>query len=88
MAYGFPFPPLSARMDIFSEQLQVVLGNWAEGPFSFDGEYYTSHDLDAQQKTHQRPHPPLIMGGIAGRRGARLAAQFADEYEYARPVGR
>ena len=39
--YGFPFPPTRERMDILEEQLQVILGSWGEGPFSFDGEHYT-----------------------------------------------
>jgi F420-dependent oxidoreductase-like protein len=85
-AYGFPFPPLGARMDTLEEQLQVVFGNWGEGPFSFDGEQYRLRDLDAQPKPIQRPHPPLIMGGMAGPRSARLAAVYADEYNTAFPT--
>ena len=34
----------------------------------------------------QRPHPPLIMGGAAGPRAARLAARFADEYDTVMPT--
>ncbi len=79
-AYGFPFPPVGVRMDALEEQLQVVLGNWGEGPFSFDGDHYRIRDLDAQPKPIQRPHPPLVMGGSAGPRSARLAATYADEY--------
>jgi alkanesulfonate monooxygenase SsuD/methylene tetrahydromethanopterin reductase-like flavin-dependent oxidoreductase (luciferase family) len=30
-AYGLPFPPLHARLDITEEQLQVLLGTWADG---------------------------------------------------------
>lgn len=79
-AYGFRFPDTHTRMDVLEEQLQIVLGNWAERPFSFDGEHYSLKDLDAQPKPVQKPHPPLIMGGSAGPRSARLAARFADEY--------
>lgn len=79
-AYGFPFPPTRERLDILEEQLQVVLGNWGEDPFSFDGTHYSLRDLDAQPKPVQRPHPPLIMGGMAGPRSAALAARYADEY--------
>jgi F420-dependent oxidoreductase-like protein len=79
-AYGFPFPPTGVRMSVLEEQLQVVLGSWAEGSFSFTGEHYTVQALDAQPKPVQRPHPPLIMGGNAGPRSAALAARFADEY--------
>jgi F420-dependent oxidoreductase-like protein len=79
-AYGFPFPETRVRMDILEEQLQVILGNWGDGPFSFDGEHYALRDLQAQPKPVQRPHPPVIMGGRAGPRSAALAARYADEY--------
>ena len=85
-AYGFPFPPVGVRMDVLEEQLQIVLGNWGEGPFSFDGDDYRLVDLDAQPKPVQRPHPPLIMGGNAGPRSSRLAASYADEYNTAFPT--
>src|SRR5207248_1798043 len=61
-AYGFPFADMGTRMDVLEEQLQVVLGNWGPGPFSFAGRHYALRDLDAQPKPVQRPHPPLIMG--------------------------
>ena len=67
-------------MDVLEEQLQVVLGNWGAEPFSFSGDHYTLHELDAQPKPVQRPHPPLIIGGSGGRRSAELAARFGDEY--------
>jgi F420-dependent oxidoreductase-like protein len=85
-AYGFPFPGARERMDILEEQLQVILGNWADGPFSFAGKHYTLRDLAAQPKPVQRPHPPLIMGGNAGPRSAALAARYADEYNTAFPT--
>jgi F420-dependent oxidoreductase-like protein len=79
-AYGFPFPPTRERMDILEEQLEVVTRSWGEQEASFDGAHYSLDRLDAQPKPAQRPHPPLIMGGNAGARSARLAARFADEY--------
>jgi F420-dependent oxidoreductase-like protein len=85
-AYGFPFPPLRERMDRLEEQLEIVHGHWADGPFTFHGEHYDLEALDAQPKPVQRPHPPLIMGGDAGPRGARLAARWADEYNTVSPT--
>jgi F420-dependent oxidoreductase-like protein len=79
-AYGFEFPPLKVRMDRLAEQLEIVHGEWAEGAFSFAGEQYRIEDLDARPKPVQRPRPPLLLGGVAGPRGAALAARWADEY--------
>jgi F420-dependent oxidoreductase-like protein len=79
-AYGYPFPPMRERMDRLEEQLEIIHGHWADGPFSFSGRHYELRDLDAQPKPVQRPHPPLLMGGAAGPRASRLAARWADEY--------
>jgi F420-dependent oxidoreductase-like protein len=79
-AFGFPFAPTPVRMDVLAEQLEVLTGTWGEAPFSFHGEHYELHELDAQPKPVQRPRPPLIIGGDAGRRSAAFAARFADEY--------
>jgi F420-dependent oxidoreductase-like protein len=79
-AYGFPFASTGVRIDVLEEQLQILMGTWSDGPFSFSGQHYTLRDLVAQPTPVQRPHPHLIMGGIAAPRGAALAARYADEY--------
>jgi F420-dependent oxidoreductase-like protein len=79
-AYGFPFLPTAERVDVLEEQLRILMGTWGAEPFSFQGKHYALSDLDAQPKPVQRPHPPVIMGGNAGRRSAALAARYADEY--------
>ena len=80
-AYGFPFPPLRERMDRLAEQLEIVHGSWtSKSSYTFDGAHYSLEGLDAQPRPVQQPHPPLIMGGNAGPRGAALAARWADEY--------
>jgi F420-dependent oxidoreductase-like protein len=88
-AYGFPFPPVGERIAILGEQLEVIVRQWGDEPFSFDGAYYRINDLDARPKPVQRPRPPLIVGGSAGPRSARLAARWADEYNtiYVTPDG-
>jgi len=86
-AYGFPFLAMGERMDVLAEQLEIIHdGHWGEGPFSFAGDHYTLRDLVALPRPVQRPHPPLIMGGAAGPRAARLAARFADEYNTVMPT--
>lgn len=86
-AYGFPFLSMKERMDVLEEQLEIVHeGHWSEGPFSFHGEHYVLEDLQALPLPVQRPHPPLILGGKAGPRAARLAARYADEYNTVMPT--
>ena len=78
--YGFELPPVGPRMDALEEQMQIIRGHWAKGPFRFDGEHFSAKDLDALPKPVQQPRPPLILGGKGGPRSLRLAARYADEY--------
>jgi F420-dependent oxidoreductase-like protein len=83
---GFPFLSMKERMDVLEEQLEIIHdGHWSQGPFSFKGTYYELTGLVARPLPVQRPHPPLIMGGAAGPRAARLAARYADEYNTVMP---
>ena len=79
-AHGFPFPELGERMEILEEQLEIVHLQWTEEEFSFEGRHYRLERCRAEPKPLQQPHPPLILGGAAGPRAARLAAQWAGEY--------
>ncbi|MCW3018822.1 MAG: putative monooxygenase [Solirubrobacterales bacterium] len=82
-AYGIPFPPLGERFDRLEEQLSILTGLWStplEERFSFDGSYYQLADSPALPKPLQRPHPPIIVGGLGTRRTPALAARFAQEF--------
>ena len=85
-AYGFAFRTPRERTEMLDEQLAILVGSWGDEPFSFTGEHYRLHELDAQPKPVQRPHPPIILGGNAATRGARLAATYADEYNTPEPT--
>jgi F420-dependent oxidoreductase-like protein len=85
-AMGFPFLSMKERMDVLEEQLAIIHdGHWTDGAFSFKGAHYSVEDLKSRPLPVQRPHPPLIMGGAAGPRAARLAARYADEYNTVMP---
>ena len=79
-AYGFEFPATPTRMALLAEQLEIVTRSWTEEAFSFAGQHYQLHDLPAEPKPLQRPHPTLLVGGAAGPKSLALAARFADEY--------
>jgi len=86
-ANGFPFRSMKERMDVLEEQLEIIHdGHFKPGPFSFKGTYYELSELEARPQPVQQPHLPLIMGGAAGPRAARLAARYADEYNTVMPT--
>lgn len=79
-AYGFDYPEDRVRMELLAEQLEIVHRSWSEAPLTFDGRHYRVEGLHALPRPVQDPHPPVIVGGYAGRRSAALAARWADEY--------
>jgi probable F420-dependent oxidoreductase len=76
-AIGIPFEPAGVRIERLAEAVAILKGCFAEGPFSFAGEYYTITGHDGVPKPAQRPHPPIFLGG-GGRRLLTLAAREAQ----------
>ncbi|OBJ69074.1 LLM class F420-dependent oxidoreductase [Mycobacterium sp. 1274756.6] len=82
-AYAIPFPPLGERFARLTEQLEIITGLWTapDGElFDYAGSHYAIADSPALPKPVQRPHPPIIVGGLGARRTPVLAATFADEF--------
>lgn len=77
--YGFPFHDLATRYDVYEEQIEIIRRQFEEERFSFDGEHYELEDCEARPKPVQH-RLPIICGGAAKERGARIAATWADEY--------
>jgi probable F420-dependent oxidoreductase len=76
-AIGIPFEPVGVRVKRLTEAIAILKGCFAEGPFSFSGEYYTVTGHDGTPKPAQRPHPPIFLGG-GGKRLLTLAARQAQ----------
>jgi probable F420-dependent oxidoreductase len=74
---GIPKDPARVRVDRMEEAVAVLRGCFAEGPFDHAGEHYRITGLDARPLPHQRPHPPLLIGG-GGRRVLSIAGREAD----------
>jgi F420-dependent oxidoreductase-like protein len=79
-AYGFAFPSLGERMAMLEEQAEIVYRHWTEDSVTFAGRHYRLDECPALPKPLQQPHPPIILGGMAGPRSVALAVRFADEY--------
>ncbi|MEV6694400.1 LLM class F420-dependent oxidoreductase [Micromonospora sp. NPDC051196] len=82
-AYGIPFPALGERFDRLAEQLAIITGMWrtpSGQTFDFTGRHYQVSDSPALPKPVQRPHPPILLGGMGAKRTPQLAARYADEF--------
>jgi F420-dependent oxidoreductase-like protein len=80
---GLRFPPLGERYEMLEEAVAIVHGLWTEPDgWRFEGKHWQVAGSRFQAKPARggRRHPPIILGGDGGPRQARLAAQFADEF--------
>jgi alkanesulfonate monooxygenase SsuD/methylene tetrahydromethanopterin reductase-like flavin-dependent oxidoreductase (luciferase family) len=73
--YGFAFPDLGTRYDVFEEQLEIVVRQMTEERFDFHGTHHTLVDCEARpvpagaDRPRRRGRPPLGPSGCAvGRR--------------------
>lgn len=76
-AAGLELDPAGRRIERMAESLTVLRGLLAGGPFSFQGAHYRISGMEGSPLPHQKPHPPILIGG-GGRRILSLAAREAD----------
>jgi probable F420-dependent oxidoreductase len=74
---GLAFDPVATRVDRLEEAIAIFKGLFGEGPFSFEGRFYTIRERDGQPKPVQKPHPPFFIGG-GGRRTLSIAGREAN----------
>src|SRR5919109_1287010 len=71
------------RVDKTKEGLELILKLWENdhnrmpSAVSFNGNYYSADNAVLDPKPIQKPHPPLMFGGL-GNRMLRLAGMYAD----------
>ncbi len=81
-AYGNPLLPIGKRLDQFEEACEIVDALLTRESTDFKGAHYTLHDAHCEPKPLQKPRPPLVMGGVGEKRFLRIAARFADDWNY------
>lgn len=77
--YGIDFPSPGERVQMLDEALTVIRRLWTEDRVSFDGRYFQLDEALANPKPLQRPHPPIVIGGVKPRM-LRVIARHADEW--------
>ena len=77
-AYGYGFPSIGERIDVFKEHLEVITRMLAPGHATYEGRHVHVRDAINEPRGIQE-HIPLIVGGNGRQRTAGLAVRFADE---------
>lgn len=78
LAYGIPFytPPVRARQ--LTEAVRVVEQLFTQERATFTGKFYTLKDAPCEPKPLQKPHPPILIGGVGPKVVQPLAARHAQ----------
>ncbi|HLH28022.1 MAG TPA: LLM class flavin-dependent oxidoreductase, partial [Acidimicrobiales bacterium] len=74
---GIACDPPAVRVERMAEGLAVMKSLWESGSATFEGEHYRVTGAVGFPLPHQRPHPPVIIGGGSPRVLA-IAAREAD----------
>jgi alkanesulfonate monooxygenase SsuD/methylene tetrahydromethanopterin reductase-like flavin-dependent oxidoreductase (luciferase family) len=65
------------RVDKTEEGVQLIKRLWTEDKVDFQGRYYHAKGAVVEPKPVQRPHPPLLFGGVSPRM-LRMAGRHGD----------
>ena len=61
-AYGVPY---AESRDRFAETLDIIKQAWTEPTFSYEGKYYSFHNIRLVPKPYAKPHPPIRVAAMA-----------------------
>ncbi|MEE2776629.1 MAG: LLM class F420-dependent oxidoreductase [Acidobacteriota bacterium] len=80
-AYGIEFSDVPGRLARLEEACQVIRGLFDNERTTFAGEYYQLDEASMMPKPVQQPLP-LLIGGGGEKVTLRIAARYADEWNY------
>ena len=60
--YNIPYSESRSR---FAEALDIILQGWTQETFSYEGQYYSFHDVAVTPKPFQQPHPPIYVASAS-----------------------
>ena len=82
LAYGFPFPKPTARIEKLEETVEIIKKLWTEEKSSYKGKHYSITEAVCEPKPLQKPHPPITIGGSGEKHALKVVAQHADRCDF------
>jgi alkanesulfonate monooxygenase SsuD/methylene tetrahydromethanopterin reductase-like flavin-dependent oxidoreductase (luciferase family) len=84
-AYGIPFPlNPGIRIEKLEEGLIIMKKMWTQNFSSFQGDYYSINNAVCEPLPIQKPHPPIWIGGMKGKKMLKVIAKYADGWNIMR----
>ena len=80
-SYGLEFSTVRGRLERLDEACQVIKALFTESRGNFEGKYYRLTDAALEPKPVQQPLP-LLIGGGGEKVTLRIAAKYAEEWNY------
>jgi alkanesulfonate monooxygenase SsuD/methylene tetrahydromethanopterin reductase-like flavin-dependent oxidoreductase (luciferase family) len=78
-AYGWVYPSVRERQDRLEESCALIRKLFtADGPVDYEGKYYRLDQAPLSPGSYQKPHIPIMVGGLGERRTLRTVARYAD----------
>ena len=78
-AYGWAYPSVRERQDRFEESCALIRALFtSESPVDFQGRYYQLDRAPLSPPSVQKPHIPIMVGGMGERRTLRTLAKYGD----------
>jgi F420-dependent oxidoreductase-like protein len=84
-AYAIPFFGKGGRARRLVESVEVVKALFTQDKATFTGKYYQLKDAPFDPKPVQRPHPPILIGGMGPKVVLPLVARHADIWNFYAP---
>lgn len=73
-ALGAPFEDRGVVTD---EAIEAIKALWTMEKPAYHGRFFSFEGIDAQPRPVQKPHPPIVVGGMS-RSGSRRAARYGN----------
>jgi alkanesulfonate monooxygenase SsuD/methylene tetrahydromethanopterin reductase-like flavin-dependent oxidoreductase (luciferase family) len=83
LAYDYPFPRASERIEQLAEAVDVIRTMWTSAPANYAGKHYAVRDAYCEPQPH--PPPPILIGG-QGPKLIHVAAEKADAWSWDGPL--
>jgi F420-dependent oxidoreductase-like protein len=81
--HGLAFPEIATRAEMLEETIEIVRGLFDEPDgWSFHGRHNTVDGAVFHPKGFGRQRPPFIVGSSGSARSYRIAARWADEFNF------